>query len=441
MYPPRVDVAYRALRSLSRFLLAVFYRRVEVVGLERFPARGPVVVAANHPNGLVDAMVLVAGLPRRLVPIAKEPLFRNPLLAPFLRLMGAIPVHRRQDEGADPSRNREMFAAALEALRREHAILIFPEGVSQDEPRLAPLKSGAARLALGAVAASDRTIVVRIVPVGLVAHEPGTFRGGWALAAIGDPIEVDATRDPDAKELTERIADTIEERILLAADRHTVDLAQVAASVGRDRPDAAEDDAAQRTAWVRAALTTLDRLEREHPAQARELREEVEAYARDVERLGLAGTRLPRTYRAGAILRYAVLEGGPILLGVPLAWLGLALHGLPWLLVRLGVRIARPDSTVEASYKLVGAVVFYPPAWILEGWLAYRAGGAGALLAFAVLLIPAGFFALTWRERLIRVQRDAKGFFTFLVRGDLYARLRERRDALRRRLEAIAGRL
>jgi 1-acyl-sn-glycerol-3-phosphate acyltransferase len=436
-----VDVAYRALRSLSRFLLAVFYRRVEVVGLERFPAQGPVVVAANHPNGLVDPMILVARLPRRLVPIAKEPLFRNPLLAPFLRLMGAIPVHRRQDEGADPSRNREMFAAALEALRRERAILIFPEGVSQDEPRLAPLKSGAARLALGAVEASRGSIVVRIVPVGLVAHEPGTFRGGWALAAIGDPIEVGAQPEATAKALTDRIASAIEERIVVAADRHTVDLAQVAASVGRRRPDAADDDAAARTAWVRAALTTLDRLEREFPEKAREVREDVEAWARDLERLGLEGASLPRTYRAAAVVRYAILEGGPILLGVPLALLGMALHGLPWLLVRIGARLARPDSTVEASYKLVGALVVYPPAWLLEGWLAWRSGGGGALLAFAVLLIPAGFFALTWRERLLRVRRDAKGFFTFLVRGDLYARLRERRDALRARLEALGGRL
>lgn len=436
-----MDAPYRALRELARFLLAVFYRRVEVVGLERLPREGPLVLAANHPNGLVDPMLLLAFLPRRLVPISKAPLFRNVLIGPFLRLLGAIPVHRRQDEGADPSRNREMFQAALDALLKERAILIFPEGVSQDEPRLAPLKSGAARMALGAVAASGDPIVVRMVPIGLVAHEPGTFRGGWALVAIGEPIEVRSGDATSTRELTDRIASAIEELIVVASDRHTLELAHVAASVGRRRPDAAEDDAVARTAWVRAALAALDRLEREHPKEAREVRDEVEAYARDLEQLGLGGASLPRSYRPGAIVRYAVLEGGPILLGVPLALLGVALHALPWLLVRLAILALRPDSTVEATYKLVAAIVFYPLAWVLEGWLVARVGGGGPFLAFLLLLLPAGFFALTWRERLIRVRREVRGFVTFLARGDLYERLRVRRRALRARLDALASRL
>jgi 1-acyl-sn-glycerol-3-phosphate acyltransferase len=91
--------------------MSLFYRRVEVVGMEHIPASGPIILAANHQNALVDPMLLLAAVPRRLVPVAKAPLFAHPLIGPFLRLVKTIPVHRPQDEGSDPARNREMFGA------------------------------------------------------------------------------------------------------------------------------------------------------------------------------------------------------------------------------------------------------------------------------------------------------------------------------------------
>ena len=139
---------YRALRGAARLLLALFYRRVDVVGAERVPARGPVLLASNHQNALVDAMLLVSAIPRPLRPLAKAPLFAHPLVGPLLRLTGAIPVRRRQDEGVDRVGNEAMFDAARQALRAGEAILVFPEGVSQPEPALMPLRTGAARILL-----------------------------------------------------------------------------------------------------------------------------------------------------------------------------------------------------------------------------------------------------------------------------------------------------
>ena len=70
------------------------------------PPSGPLVIVANHRNALVDPLILIATLPRTLRPVAKAPLFRHPILAPFLRLAGALPVHRRQDPGQRPRAER-----------------------------------------------------------------------------------------------------------------------------------------------------------------------------------------------------------------------------------------------------------------------------------------------------------------------------------------------
>src|SRR5205809_441957 len=115
-------MAYEALRALVRALVGLFYRRIEVVGLERVPGSGPLIVAANHQNALVDPMLVMAAVPRRLRPVAKAPLFRHPLIAPFLTLLGAIPVHRRQESDADPARNAGTFRAAADTLARGDAI-------------------------------------------------------------------------------------------------------------------------------------------------------------------------------------------------------------------------------------------------------------------------------------------------------------------------------
>ena len=95
---------YALLRRFARLLVSVFYRRVDVVGLEHVPATGPLILVANHHNALVDPILLLAAIPRRLVPVAKAPLFHHPLIGPFLRLAGAMPAHRRQDAAPEPPR-------------------------------------------------------------------------------------------------------------------------------------------------------------------------------------------------------------------------------------------------------------------------------------------------------------------------------------------------
>src|SRR3989442_1043164 len=138
-------MGYGLVRALVRWVLALFYRRIDVVGLEHIPESGPLIVAANHQNALVDPMLLLALIPRRMVALAKAPLFRHPVIGPFLRLLGALPVHRRQDGGGDPARNRAMFSAATAHLWAGQAVLIFPEGVSHPDPALMPLRTGSAR--------------------------------------------------------------------------------------------------------------------------------------------------------------------------------------------------------------------------------------------------------------------------------------------------------
>jgi 1-acyl-sn-glycerol-3-phosphate acyltransferase len=440
--PSRTSLGLRLVRTLARGLLGVFYRRVEVIGAGQVPACGPLIVAANHQNALVDPMLLLASIPRSLVPLAKAPLFRHPIIGPFLKLAGAIPVRRRQDAGRGPASNEAMFESATATLGRGGGILIFPEGVSQPEPALMPLRTGAARMLLGAP--REVAAATSLLPVGLVFQDPERFRAGWALVLVGRPVETadclrlyEAEPEEAVRRLTERLAEDLRRLIAEVGDRQTLRLVEEAEAIWlAEHPERARD-AAARAEWRRRAASAYRYLLPREPARVGALRGELERYVKDLEDAHMGEPHLSASFPPHVVLRYALVQGAALALGLPLALWGIASHALPYGLTALAVRLVRPDADVEATSKLAAGLFLYPLAWIAEGWLAVRLGGGGLLALFAALLVPSGFFALGWSERLRTVARDARAWLAFLGDRDLHRHLAERRRAIMRELAAL----
>lgn len=438
-------MGYRLVRALARLLVSLFYRRVEAVGLERIPAGGPLILTANHQNALIDPMLILAATSRRLVALAKAPLFRSPLFGPLLRLAGALPVQRQQDPGSDMAKNEAMFRSVIEALGRGGAILLFPEGLSQPKPSLMPLRTGAARMLLGAERGAGGGLGATLLPIGLVYHEPGTFRTGRALIVVGKPV---ATGDcvalyptaPEAavRRLTERLADALRHVMVEAEDRQTLHLLQALADIWQEESATSDAGAAARAAWMQRVMRGYRYLAPRKRARLERFRGEVERYVKDLELAGFTGLQVSRTYARGTVWRYAVREGLSLVLGLPLALAGIANHLIPYQLTAAVVRRLRPDTDHEATYKITAGFVLFPLGWLGEGWVAWRLGGGWLLAVFVLSLAPAAFFALTWRERLERFARETRAFLRFLVDRNLHHRLRARRRALVDELAALS---
>ena len=175
-------------RRVARLLVRVFFRRIDIEGVSHVPAGRPLVLVANHVNGLVDGLVLMAMLPRYPRFLGKSTLFKIVPLAPFLHLAGVVPVHRAADatdasgrRGQD--RNDAAFRTSRALLAERGLVALFPEGISHDEARLQPLRTGAARIALGA-AFDDGVPDLASVAVGLIYDDKARFRS-QALVRIG----------------------------------------------------------------------------------------------------------------------------------------------------------------------------------------------------------------------------------------------------------------
>ena len=451
----RGSLAYRGVRGLIRLLLWLFYRRIDVVGRERIPESGGVIVAANHHNSLVDAMLIIATVPRAITVLANAPLFHHPLIGPPLRMIGAVPVHRRAEAGDDPRKNEEMFTAAIEALRSGGVILIFPEGRTQPQPILLPLRTGAARLALGAERAAGGVDRVTLLPVGMVFHDPGTFRSASVQITVGTPVAVAdlvaAHRDqPEeaVRAITTRLTESITARIVEAQDQYSLELLTVlerawleeAARRGEVEP-APGAPAEHALAWKQRVMRAGRYLAAREPHRVAELRHRIELYRSHLDEVGITSDQLGQPYTTGLVMSYVVTNALWLALGFPLAIWGIVGHAAPyWLTGQIVKRLGRTLEE-EATDKMAVGLVIYPLLWGIEGWMLWRLAGRGALLVFLLLIVPSGLLALAWRERLGRVIRQARAFFWFVTDRDLHRRLLDERHALVSELRELADRV
>lgn len=425
------------LSQVANAALRIYYRLHRAGGA--VPPTGPVLLVANHPNSLLDpAMVaLAAGRPVRF--LAKAPLFSDPLVGFLVRGAGSIPVYRKADDPSQVGRNEEMFRAVHDALAGGAAVGIFPEGLSHSDPSLAPLKTGAARIALGTLAAHGRR--VPIVAIGSVFRNKNVFRSE-ALVTVGRPIAWDDL-SPDAggdghavRELTQRIDRALRE-VTVNLDRWEdaalVELAEAiyAAEFGK------ATDAAEWVARLRTTTETLAHLRHTGDGSV-PLAKDIVRHGRILQRLGLRPQDLVEDpKRPGAL--WWVMRRLPLGGVIPLAVLavGSAVFVIPYRLTSIVEKRARPRDDVRATHKLLaGAIVF--PLWIVTLSLALALAVGPITGLMALLGLPAlGLFTLGLHEQWRDAGAEAARYLTLRRRREMIEPLRATQHELSIRLKAV----
>lgn len=427
----------KVFSPLSRLALRTYYR-LRTAGA-RVPASGPLLLVANHPNSLLDpaAVCAVAGRPVRF--LAKAPLFDEPIIGRLVRASGAIPVHRRQDDPSLMDRNEETFRAAYEALAGGDAVGVFPEGTSHSEPRLVPLRTGAARIALGARSRCGGPFP--ILPVGLVLPEKDRFRSR-ALIVVGEPVPwADlAAGDADDREAVRALTSRIEESLRCVTvnlerweDAPVVECAEGVYAAEFHLPR----DPLLRLERLRQVSEALTRLRRNQPRRLEPVYRALERYAELLAALGLRPHVVHLSPTRWAALRWTVEQLAFFLLVAPLAALGTLVFWLPYRVTGLLPERAGAEKDVRSTFKLLGGILVYG-AWILAlaGIAAWR-GGPLAGAATALLLPLLGLLTMVARDRWRWASRAARRHLLLRNRDTLRKRLVERRRELARQLEAL----
>lgn len=435
----------RIITKLVGWAVAIFYD-LERVG-PKLPD-GPVLVTANHPNSLIDPLVIfhTAGRPTR--PLAKAPLFEQALVGTVLRGLGGLPVYRRQDDPQLMHLNHRTFDAAVAALEAGGAVQIYPEGRSHSEPSMSPLRTGAARIALMAEERSGWTLGLKIQPVGLTYSRKHAFRGR-ALAAFGAPFDVAAFRaeyersDREAvRSLTARIQERLEELTLNFEHPEDAELVDVAERLYARHKNLTgwrqREPMSERLPRLHRFAEGLRWLREADPERFHLLVADVRRYLRLLTLFGASEGDVPRRYRLGSVLGYACKQLLLLTLVLPAAGVGFAVWGIPLLLTRYVAPRFRPELEQVATYKVGTAVLAFPlwlGALVLGIWLRWGLRPAlGALLVLPLI----GLAAIAWTDRQADVREDVRVFLRArrLRRG--VDRLAEQRETLAASFDEVA---
>jgi len=420
------------ITPILRLIARTFFRRIKIVGWETVP-RGPVIFAANHPNGLIDPLFLLCFVPRPVSFLAKAPLFRMPLIGWFARGIDSIPVYRTQDNYST-SQNRDMFAAARALLVRGGAIALFPEGTTHSEPRLKELKTGAARIALGCSAAECPDIV--IVPTAVFYTAKHSFRSD-AMLYFGDgidvvPVAVDENGEPprDAvAALTERVESVLNALTLQADSQEALDLigrAERIMSLGRaGLPEQLE--------MRRRFIDGYTRLRERDPQRLEQLQSRFERFEAELGDANLQPETLPRPSVRGSIRTIAML-----LITLPLAVIGAAVHYPIYRLIGMIATRFTDGQELVATTKAIGGLALYPLMYIVAGAVvAWRFGLAYGILT-ALVLPFLGYVALRFFEQLDDVIGRSRALTWRIARRSAFERLMRTRGELRDEIVALA---
>ena len=431
--------------ALVRFALRIYFKRIEVTGLEHVPHDSPVIFVLNHPNALVDPVFLLCLAPRRVSFLAKAPLFKMPVIGYLVRELDSLPVYRRQDEGEDISKNQETFVAARKLLANGGTIGICPEGVSHNDPGLKPIKTGAARISLAAVSTNE-VKDLKIVPAGLYYTAKSSFRSS-ALLYFGDPLPVEAVELDEqgnppreaVRELSNRIERALRNVILDAQQSEALQTISRAERIFSSTSNGGEsdtliDELQLQQRFIKAYMWLREtQPQRLHQLEITMIRfeEELLQAGIDPEELTPPSSTFNVFGRIVKRLLMFLIMLGPSLVGTLVHYPAYRLGGY------LARKLSRNSDDVVSTIKIISAMLFFPITWIAVSVVFYLLWGWLVAVLTLVAVPACGYLAVIFFEELDKSIGGLRVLMFFLMRRRFFVRLLAERKSIKNEIIAL----
>lgn len=188
---------YNITKVIFRKACQIFFKKITIIGDRNSIGNRPVILALNHPNSFLDAIVTAVHVRGGIHSLTRGDAFKNKVMAKLLKTYLMIPVFRISEGKENIEKNFETFDTAQQILSENKTILIFSEGLCENNWHFRPLKKGTARLAKEAWLNEETSSTV-VIPLGLT-YEHYSGAGKSLIMNFGEPIYASDFTENDFK--------------------------------------------------------------------------------------------------------------------------------------------------------------------------------------------------------------------------------------------------
>ena len=430
------NLGYTLLKPIVDWCTRHSYRKVEVRGQENVPTDGPVILAANHCNTLMDAIVVLQAHKDTTVFGARADMFNNKLIAKIMFFLRILPMVRQRDGLRNVLKNVETQDIIVETLENDVRFCMYPEGRHRPEKSLLTLGKGIFRAALAANAKFGETKPVYIVPVGIEYGDFFRYRS-TVLLTYGKPLNVtefikglnvenDAQMmEPLRKELTSRMSELftfirdgehLKEKWVLAKMIAVASDSKPYGSFGTSLYDSMMKN--------REIIASIEKACAEHPEETEELLKDVAEFDKYRRKDKISIYSFRRKNNRLNIMGKSLAA----LVGLPFFIISAALCLPMWvteMIVRSKIKDRAFKNTVSFGVKLGFGLVWFP----ILAVLAFCFTPWYVALGLTLLFIPSYSFFHDYIEgmrrfisdiRIIRCKKLRKRFKSIIKEFSLY---------------------
>ncbi len=428
------------LRKLVQGAVRIYYPRMVFEVKEHLDGDGPILFVANHPNSIIDPVVLGMAAGRQVRFLAKAPLFDMPIFGRAIAALGMIPAFRVEDGGRARD-NMKSLETAADQLIEGHCIGVFPEGRSLDGQHLNAIKGGTARIAVDAFKRGAKKL--RIIPVGLNFEQKESFLSN-AWIRIGKPIvlqdlteQIETEEKKATRKITQNIQSSLKE-VMIHLDNPKWDPFLQTLETLVPPPEGAPKTPTLPLIQRNRIADAMNHFFSKSPDFANETAGDVLEFIESLKKHGVR-PRSPflRESRLIALPRliWQTLHMG---LGIAAASIGSLFYAIPYSIRRmLTTKWKDPGLTTIALYRLLSGLLVYT-LWHAGAFVILSSNFLPWIAWTVTLLLPLlGIHALNWWPALARIGADWKEAWSVLTQPNAFEKLRSKHTATSKELREL----
>jgi 1-acyl-sn-glycerol-3-phosphate acyltransferase len=398
---------YTILKSISRLALKVYFKKVHIKGLENIPTEGPFLIVANHPCSFLDPISIAVLVKQRISFLAGGFMFKNKIIASILKRLNMVPIYRAQDDPTMLSNNKGVFKACFTKLNEKGVIMIFPEGTSENERKLRKIKTGAARIALGAMNENNNKLNVKILPVGLNYTKSSKFRSELYIQ-FGKPLEgknyIENYKKQEietVKKLTEDIEFGIKDLIINIDKKEYNLLVERIESLYKNRilKDTSTPIQDQFTGLKisQKIYEAINHFQKTDIVLFQQMKTKIDDYFLNLKDLNLSDKTLEKGGQFGSFWQYIISSSLILLFGFPIWLFGYINSFIPYKLPRfVALKITDSEAFYGALLMSLGTI-FFVLFYSLEIFIFWKFTHlAFYTLCFGIALPLSGLFSISY---------------------------------------------